>query len=197
MFEDLNLPFHGVLQDPLIEDSYGPLIEDSYGPLINCDFYSTFDETSPFIASPSSAIFNGEYQLTISSNTTSLLTYNFQMEGLKHLYHFCSKEYPMKIHLSTFGSSFDLFSSGTCTYVMQPNILRCETSSFLLVNFFFKCHAMNYHCGCLIHDIDYSYYRFSPKIIWKILLIQHGTCYFYNVPILPFSNFILLWGIIT
>ncbi len=41
----------------------------------------------------------------------------------------------MKIHFSTSGSSFDLLSSGTCTYVMQPNTLRCETSSFLLVNF--------------------------------------------------------------
>jgi hypothetical protein len=55
MFEDLNLPFHGVLLDPLIEDSCGPLI--------NCDSCSTFDETSPFLAFPSSATFNGEYQL--------------------------------------------------------------------------------------------------------------------------------------
>jgi hypothetical protein len=35
----------------------------------------------------------------------------------------------MKIHFLVFGSSFDLFSSRTCTYVMQPNILRCETST--------------------------------------------------------------------
>ncbi len=42
----------------------------------------------------------------------------------------------MKIHFSSFGSSFDLFSSGTCTYAMQPNTLRCETSGFLPVNFF-------------------------------------------------------------
>jgi hypothetical protein len=69
MFEDLNLPFHGVLLDPQIENSCGPLI--------NSDSYSTFDETSPFLASPSFAIFSGEYQLTISSNTTSLLTCNF------------------------------------------------------------------------------------------------------------------------
>jgi hypothetical protein len=41
----------------------------------------------------------------------------------------------MKIHFSAFGSSFDLFSSGTCTYVMQPNTLKCETSGFLPVNF--------------------------------------------------------------
>jgi hypothetical protein len=34
----------------------------------------------------------------------------------------------MKIHFLAFGSSFDLFSSGTCTYAMQPNTLRCETS---------------------------------------------------------------------
>ncbi len=101
MFEDLNLPFHGMLLDPLIEDSYGPLI--------NCDSCSTFDETSPFLASPSFAIFSGEYQLTISSNTTSLVTCNLQLEGLKHLYPFCSKEYPMKIHFSAFGSNFDLF----------------------------------------------------------------------------------------
>jgi hypothetical protein len=53
MFEDLNLPFHGVLLDPLIEETCGPLI--------NYDSCSTFDETSPFIASPSFVIFNGEY----------------------------------------------------------------------------------------------------------------------------------------
>jgi hypothetical protein len=53
MFEDLNLPFHGVLPDPLIEDFCGPLI--------NCGSCSTFDETSPFLASPSSATFSGEY----------------------------------------------------------------------------------------------------------------------------------------
>ncbi len=78
MFEDLNLPFHEVLLDPLIEVSCGPLI--------NYDSCSTFDETSPFPASPFSAIFSAEYQLTISSNTTSLFTCNFQVEGLKHLY---------------------------------------------------------------------------------------------------------------
>ncbi len=48
MFEDLNFPFHGVLLDPLIEDFCGLLI--------NCDSCSTFDEISPFLASPSSAI---------------------------------------------------------------------------------------------------------------------------------------------
>ncbi len=69
MFEDFNLPFHGVL--------LYPLFEDSCGPLINYDSYSTFHETSPFLTSPSSAIFSGEYQLTISSNTTSLFTCNF------------------------------------------------------------------------------------------------------------------------
>jgi hypothetical protein len=53
MFEDLNLPFHGVLLDPVIKDSCGPLI--------NYDSYSTFDETSPFLVSPFSAIFSGEY----------------------------------------------------------------------------------------------------------------------------------------
>jgi hypothetical protein len=53
MFEDLNLPFHGMLLDPLIEDSFAPLI--------NYDSYSTFDETSPFLASPSFATFSGEY----------------------------------------------------------------------------------------------------------------------------------------
>jgi len=52
-------------------------------------------------------------------------------------------------------------------------------------------------CGCLIHDILCSYYCFSPKVIWQILLIQHGTCYFFNVPVFPFSNSILLRGIIT
>jgi hypothetical protein len=80
-----------------------PLIEDSCGSLIDCDFCSTFDETSPFLASLSFDIYSGEYQLTISSNITSLLIYNFRVEGLKHLYPFSSKEYPMKIHFSTLG----------------------------------------------------------------------------------------------
>jgi hypothetical protein len=53
MFEDLNLPFHGVLLDPLIEDNCGPLI--------NYDSCSTFDETSPFLAFPSFATFSGEH----------------------------------------------------------------------------------------------------------------------------------------
>ncbi len=127
MFEDFNLPFHGVLLDPLIEDYRGPLI--------NCDVCSTFDGTSPFLASPSSTIFSGGYQLTISSSTTSLFINNFRVERLKHLYPFCSKKYPMKIHFSAFRSSFDLFSSGICMYAMQPNILKWETSSFLPVNF--------------------------------------------------------------
>jgi hypothetical protein len=87
MFEDLNIPFCGVLLDPLIEDSCGPLI--------NCDSCSTFDETLPFLTSC-----------------------NFQVEGLKHLYFFCSKEYLMKIHFSTFGFSFNLFSLGKCMYAM-------------------------------------------------------------------------------
>ncbi len=128
MFENLNLPFYGVLLDPLIEDSCGPLI--------NCDSCSTFDETSSFLASPSFATFSGEYQLTISLNTTFLLICNFQVEGLKHLYPFCFKEYPMKIYFLAFGSSFDLFSLGTCMYAMQPNTVRCETFGFLPVNFF-------------------------------------------------------------
>jgi len=110
MFEDLNLLFHGVLLDPLIEDSCGPLI--------NCDSCSTFDETSTILASPSFATFSGEYYLTISSNTTSLFTCNFRMEELKHVYPFFSKEHPMKIHFLAFESNFDLFSSRTCTYVM-------------------------------------------------------------------------------
>jgi hypothetical protein len=53
MFEDLNIPFHGMLLDPLIKDSCGPLI--------NYDFCSTFDETSPFFTSPYFAIVSGEY----------------------------------------------------------------------------------------------------------------------------------------
>ncbi len=122
MFEDFNLPFHGVLLEPLIENSCGPLI--------NYDYCSTFDEASPFLASPSYVIFISEYL-----NTTSLLTCNSQMERLKHLYPFCFKDYLMKIHFLAFGFSFDLFSSGTCTYVMQPNTMRCETSGFLHVNF--------------------------------------------------------------
>jgi hypothetical protein len=58
MFEDLNIIFHGVPLDPLIENFCGPLI--------NCYSFSTFDETSPFVASPSSTIFSGEYQVIIS-----------------------------------------------------------------------------------------------------------------------------------
>jgi hypothetical protein len=49
-----------------------------------------------------------EYQLTISSQT-SLFTCNFWMEGLKHLYPFCSKKYLVKIHFLTFGSNFFVF----------------------------------------------------------------------------------------
>ncbi len=79
MLENFNVFFHGMLLDPLIEDSCGPLI--------NCDFHSTFDK-SLFLASPSFAIFSGEYQLTISSNTTFLFTCNFRVEGLKHLIFF-------------------------------------------------------------------------------------------------------------
>ncbi len=97
-FEYLNFPFHGVLLDPLTEDSCGPLI--------NYDSCSKFDETSPFLTSPSFVIFSGEYQLVISSNTTFLLTCNFRMEGLKHIYPFYSKEYLMNIHLSAFGFIF-------------------------------------------------------------------------------------------
>jgi hypothetical protein len=41
----------------------------------------------------------------------------------------------MKIHFSAFGLSFDLFSLGTCTYVMQPNTLSYKTFGFLHVNF--------------------------------------------------------------
>jgi hypothetical protein len=78
---------------------------------------------------------------------------------------------------------------------MQPNTLRCEASGFLPVNF--SSDAMNCRCGCSIHDVNCSCYRFCPKVIWQILLIQHGTCYFCNVPVFPFSNSILLWGITT
>jgi hypothetical protein len=58
MFENFNLPFHGLLLDPLIEDSYGPLI--------NYDYCSTFDETSPFLTFLFYIIFISEYQLAIS-----------------------------------------------------------------------------------------------------------------------------------
>ncbi len=68
MFENYHLqclkilifPFHGILLDPLIEDFCGPLI--------NCDSCSTFDGTSPFLASPSSGILRVGYQLTISTH---------------------------------------------------------------------------------------------------------------------------------
>ncbi len=53
MFVDLNILFHGMLLDPLIENSCDPLI--------NYDYCSTFDETSPFLASPSFVILSGEY----------------------------------------------------------------------------------------------------------------------------------------
>jgi hypothetical protein len=41
----------------------------------------------------------------------------------------------MKIHLLAFGSSFDIFSSGTCNYAMQANTLKWETSGFLPINY--------------------------------------------------------------
>ncbi len=53
---------------------------------------------------------------------------------------------------------------------------------------------MNYCCTCLIHDINCSCYCSSPKVIWQILFIQHGMCYFCNVLVFPFIN---LWGITT
>ncbi len=68
---------------------------------------------------------------------------------------------------------------------------------FFACEFLFKCYAMNYCCGCSTHDIDYGCYCFSPKVIWQILLIQHGMCYFYDVPIFPFKNSIMLWGVTT
>ncbi len=108
MFENLNIPLHGVLLDSLMEKSYDPFI--------NYDSYSTFDDTSPFLAFSFFATFINEYQLTISLKTTSLLTYNFQMEGLKQMYPICFKEYPMKMHFSTFESSFVFLSSNTCIY---------------------------------------------------------------------------------
>ncbi len=101
----------------------------------------------------------------------------------------------MKIHFSTFGSSFGIFSSGTCTYVTKH--FEVWDIWFLVCEFFFGCHAINCCCGCSIHDIDYSCYHFTPKVISQILLIQHGTCYFCNVHVFPFSNSILLWGITT
>jgi hypothetical protein len=80
----------------------------------------------------------------------------------------------------------------------NPNLcILMQTSSLMNPNFWLKFFAMNCCCGCSIHDIDYNCYRFNPKVIWQILLIQHCTCYFYNVHVFPFSNFILLWGITT
>ncbi len=71
----------------------------------------------------------------------------------------------MKIHFSAFRSNFGLFSSRICTYAMEPNILRCDTFGFLPMNFSLGVQAMNYRCGCLIHDINYSCYYFRPKVI--------------------------------
>ncbi len=46
MFEDLNIPFHGVLLDPLIEDSYGPLINyDSCSTLLERTWKQARNET--------------------------------------------------------------------------------------------------------------------------------------------------------
>jgi len=56
-----------------------PVIENSYGPLINCDSYSTFDETSPFLASPSFATFNGEYQLTLLETWVLQLSFTIKI----------------------------------------------------------------------------------------------------------------------
>jgi hypothetical protein len=69
MLKDLNLPLHGVVLDPLMEDYHGPLI--------NCDSSFAFDETSPFPASSFSTTFTIEYQLFISSKTTFLFPSNF------------------------------------------------------------------------------------------------------------------------
>jgi len=150
MLKDLNLPFHGVV--------LGPLMEDYHGPLINCDSSFAFDETSPFLASSFSTTFTSEYQLLVSSKTTFLFTGNFWVQRLKHLFPFYSKKHPMKMHFFfVFESSYVFFSSRTYTYARQPNILKCE--------FFFKCHAMNHNNGCLIHDVNCNYYHFCPKVI--------------------------------
>jgi hypothetical protein len=44
------------------------------------------------------------------------------MEGLKHMYPICFKEYPMKMHFSTFESSFGFLSSKTCIYARQQTL---------------------------------------------------------------------------
>jgi hypothetical protein len=106
----------------------------------------------------------------------------------------------MKIHFLAFGFSFDLFWS---LFIMNMHI--CNVTKhfeawdiwFLACEFFFRCHAMNCCCGCSIHDIDCNYYHFSPKVIWQILLIQHGMCYLCNVLVFPFINSIMLWGVTT
>ncbi len=84
------------------------------------------------------------YLLTISSNTTFLFTCNFRMEGLKHLYPFYSKEYPMKIHFSVFGFNFYLFSSRTCMYAMQPTLWGVKHLVFCLwICFWVSCHELS------------------------------------------------------
>ena len=70
------------------------------------------------------------YQDANSSNTTSLLTRTFLVEGLKHLYPFCSSEYPMSMHFSDLRSSFYRRSSKICTYAIEPNILTWDRSGF-------------------------------------------------------------------
>jgi len=90
MLEDFNFPFHGVLLNPLIKYSCGPLIK--------CDFCSTFDEASPFLVFPSSNTF------TIESFHKNNIFIHLQLSN-----GMIDKEYPMKMHFFTFGSSFVFF----------------------------------------------------------------------------------------
>ena len=70
------------------------------------------------------------YHNVDSSNTTSLLTHTFLVEGLKHVYPFCSSEYPIRIHFSNLGSSFCRFSLGICMNAIEPNILTWDKFGF-------------------------------------------------------------------
>ena len=75
---------------------------------------------------------SGSYHDVVSSKITSRLTRTTWIERLKHLYPFCSNEYPMRMHFSAFGSRVCRFSFGTWTYAMLPNTGRCVKVGYFL-----------------------------------------------------------------
>ena len=93
----------------------------------------------------------GSYHDVDSSKTTSRLTRTFRVEGLKHLYPFCSSEYPARIHFFDLGFSFCCFSLGLCTYAIEPNILTWDRSGSLPVVLLVRGDLVHAGCRTSVH----------------------------------------------